>query len=178
MAIPLVSPAPFLAPECLSRMANGLVVRQGEPTIVVAVFQNIARVHWKHKEGNNTANEMRVVVRVVGSLLSMLLSESKNVNFSRFLCYFSIFLLSQIHFFAYSHHYSQKSKFIHFRPTMTRHYWLCTNSKVHTLNFSPLTLFEAYWVPVHRGLLSFILSKAGLFFWNCKKDILTNFSVL
>src|SRR5210317_720599 len=33
-------------------MANGLVVRQGEPTIVVAVFENIARVHWKHKKGN------------------------------------------------------------------------------------------------------------------------------
>jgi len=31
-------------------MANGLVVRQGEPTIVVAVFQNIARVSQNIRE--------------------------------------------------------------------------------------------------------------------------------
>src|SRR6056300_721571 len=54
MAIPPGSRLPpFLAPGCCQIWQNGLVVRQGEPTIiVVAVFANIARVHWKHKEGN------------------------------------------------------------------------------------------------------------------------------
>ena len=36
----------------VAKSANGLVVRQGEPAIVVAVFEIIARVHYKHKEGN------------------------------------------------------------------------------------------------------------------------------
>src|SRR5210317_1981982 len=56
MTIPLGSPAPlFVFDSCvLPEMANGLVVRQGEPTIVVAVLQNIARGHGTHHKGINS----------------------------------------------------------------------------------------------------------------------------
>ena len=52
MAIPPGSPAPLFGSWALPKVANGLVVRQGEPAIVVAVSQILARVHCKHKEGN------------------------------------------------------------------------------------------------------------------------------
>ena len=46
-------PAPlFSILESLDRISKLAVVRQGEPTIVVAVFQYVARVHGRHQGGS------------------------------------------------------------------------------------------------------------------------------
>src|SRR6056300_1410526 len=47
-----VACAPF-ADRVLTKMAYGLVVRQGEPTIVVLVSQNIARFQGTQKDGSS-----------------------------------------------------------------------------------------------------------------------------
>src|SRR5210317_1281764 len=53
VAIPLGSTAPIFDSRVLPKMTNGLVVRQGEPTISVAVFPNIVRDNkTQHKDTN------------------------------------------------------------------------------------------------------------------------------
>ena len=45
--------APFFPSwRVLANIGKWATVRQGEPTIVVAVFQNIARVHGTHYKGS------------------------------------------------------------------------------------------------------------------------------
>src|SRR6056300_546713 len=51
-AIPMPTAPFFHSWRVLSTIGKRAVVRQGEPTIVVAVFQIIARVHGTHHKGS------------------------------------------------------------------------------------------------------------------------------
>src|SRR5210317_224592 len=48
----------------LSSIGKWAIVRQGEPTTVVAVFQIIARVHGTHHKGNKTQLASPITVNI------------------------------------------------------------------------------------------------------------------